>query len=165
MAFDFASAHDLYHPFLRQVVSSYPERYRDDLTQEGLWGLYLGCCAYDPSRGVPFDAYIKVCIRNRICSAARGFASDYKLVSLDDVGATLPAADLPIEDRYAESDAVREAFRDLQPRLSALERRVLVLYLSGQSRTDIARELGISPKSADNAMTRIKQKIRDYIPY
>ena len=81
------------------------------------------------------------------------------------MGATLPSSDLPIEERYAESDAVREALRDLQPRLSSLERRVLVLYLSGNSRSAIARELSISPKSADNAMTRIKQKIRDLIPY
>lgn len=165
MSFDFASAHRKYLPFIQTIVASYPERYRDDLTQEGLWGLYLGCCAYDSSRGVPFDAYIKVCIRNRICSAARGFASDYNLVPLEDVGATLPSSDLPIEERYAESDAVREALRDLQPRLSSLERRVLVLYLSGNSRSAIARELSISPKSADNAMTRIKQKIRDLIPY
>ncbi len=165
MTFDFTSAHKQYLPLIQKVVASYPERYRDDLIQEGLWGLYLGCCAYDPSRGVPFDGYIKVCIRNRICSAARGFASDYKLIPLEEVGATLPSPDLPIEDRYAESDAVREAFRDLQPRLSQLERRVLVLYLSGNSRVAIAQQLGISPKSADNAMTRIKQKIRDFIPY
>ena len=165
MAVDFASAHERYLPFIQRAVTSYPERYRDDLTQEGLWGLYLGCCAFDPTRGVPFDAYIKVCIRNRICSAARGFASDYNLVPLEDVGAALPSFDLPIEERYAESDAVREALRDLQPRLSALERRVLNLYLSGNSPSAIARELSISPKSADNAMTRIKQKIRDLIPY
>ncbi len=165
MAFDFAAAHERYLPFVQRAVSDYPERYRDDLTQEGLWGLYLGCCAFDPVRGVPFDAYIKVCIRNRICSAARRFASDYNLVPLEDVGATLPSSDLPIEERYAESDAARGIFRDLQPRLSPLERSVLLLYLSGCSGADIARELKITPKSADNAMTRIKQKIRDHIPY
>lgn len=165
MAFDFPSAHKQYLPFVQKVVSSYPDRYQDDLIQEGLWGLYLGCCAYDPDRGVPFDGYIKVCIRNRICSAVRRFASDNKLIPLEDVGATLPSPDLPIEERYAESDAVRKAFRDLQPRLSPLERRVLVLYLAGNSRAAIAQHLGISPKSADNAMTRIKQKIRDFIPY
>ncbi len=165
MTFDFTSVHTQYLPFIQWVVLSYPERYQDDLTQEGLWGLYLGCCAYDGSRGVPFDAYIKVCIRNRIYSAARGFASDSNLVPLEDVGATLPSPDLPMEDRYAEFDAAKEAFRDLQHRLSHMERRVLVLYLSGIPQRAIADELGISPKSVDNAMTRIKRKIRDHIPY
>ena len=165
MAFDFASAHERYLPFIRTVASTYPERYRDDLIQEGLWGLYLGCCAYDASRNVPFDAYVKVCIRNRVCSAARGYASDARLIPLEDLGADVASADFLIEDQYAESDAAREALRDLQPRLSQLERRVLEGYLSGNSRSVIASELGISQKSADNAMTRIKQKIREYIPY
>ncbi len=163
MSFEFASAHDRYLPFIRKVVSTYPERYREDLVQEGLWGLYLGCCAYDVSRGTPFDAYIKVCIRNRICYAARGFASDYHLVPLDEVD--VPSLESPLEERYAESDAAKTALRALQPRLSDLERRVLYLYLSGFSTARIAENLEISPKSADNAMTRIKQKIRDYIPY
>ncbi len=164
MTFDFASAHQQYLPFIYKVVSSYPDRYADDLIQEGLWGLYLGCCAYDAARGVPFDAYIKVCIRNRICSAARGFASDVHLVPLEDAGAT-PSADLLIDEQYAESDAARDALRKVHPRLSDLERRVLDLYLSGNTGSVIAKKLGISPKSADNAMTRIKQKIRDFIPY
>lgn len=165
MAFDFTSAHERYLPFIRIVVSTYPDRYRDDLIQEGLWGLYLGCCAYDPARNVPFDAYVKVCIRNRICSAARGYASDAHLIPLEDLGTDVADADFLIEDQYAESDAAREALRDLQPRLSPLERRVLELYLSGDSLSVIAAELEISRKSADNAMTRIKQKIRDHIPY
>ncbi len=165
MTFDFSSAHKQYLPLIQTVVGSYPERYRDDLVQEGLWGLYLGCCAYDTEKGVPFDAYIKVCIRNRIYSAARRFASDSHLIPLEDLGETLPSTDLPIEDRYAESDALREAFREIQPRLSSLEYSVLELYLSGITQKSIAQRLGISPKSADNAMTRIKQKIRDYIPY
>lgn len=162
---DFAAVHDRYLPFVRLVVSSYPERYRDDLTQDGLWGLYLGCCAYDPSRGVPFDAYIKVCIRNRILSSLRNYASDANLIPLEGLKTELPADELPLEERYAEHDAVREALRMLRPRLSSLERKVLELYLSGKTGQAIAATLGISPKSADNAMTRIKKKIRDHLPY
>jgi RNA polymerase sporulation-specific sigma factor len=162
---DFACAHERYLPFVRTVVSSYPERDREDLIQEGLWGLYLGCCAYDPDRGVPFDAFIKVCIRNRITSAVRRYASDANLLSLEDLDGTLASSDLPMEDRYAEQDAALEALRDLAPRLSPLEKDVLDRYLSGLSVRSIAQDLRISPKSADNAMTRIKQKIRDHIPY
>lgn len=165
MMTDFTTAHDRYLPFVQYLASSYPERYRDDLVQDGLWGLYLGCCAFDPSRGVPFDAYIKVCIRNRICSAARRYASDVNLIPLEDVGDTLSSVEVPIEERFAEHDALRTVVRNLKPHLSTLERKVLELYLSGQSSGSIATSLGISPKSADNAMTRIKKKIRDQIPY
>ncbi len=165
MAFDFTTAHGRYLPFIRLVVSSYPERYREDLTQEGTWGLYLGCCAFDSHRGVPFDAYIKVCIRNRIRSAAREYSADSNLIPLEDLGESLPSSDFPFEDRYVESDAARKAFKDLQPHLSSLERNVLELYLSGNTLSEIARTLQVSVKSTDNAMTRIKKKIRDSIPY
>ena len=87
------------------------------------------------------------------------------MIPLEDVGASLVSPGIPIQDLYAESDAVQTAFRDLQPRLSLLERQVLDLYLSGQTTAQIASHLSISVKSADNAMTRIKKKIRDYIPY
>lgn len=163
MSFDFASVHGEYLPFIRLAVSSYPERYREDLTQEGLWGLYLGCCAYDPARAVPFDAYIKVCIRNRISTAARRFASDYKLVPLEDADQVVSEGS-SMEDAYARTDAVREALQDLRPRLSELEKKVLQLHLSGFTGAEIALRLSISPKSADNAMTRIKKKIRDHLP-
>lgn len=162
---DFACAHERYLPFVRTVVSSYPERDREDLIQEGLWGLYLGCCAYNPDRGVPFDAFIKVCIRNRVCSAARGYATEPCTVPLDDVDHTILSEDPPIEERYAESDAARQAFQHLQPRLSPLERKVLDAYLAGVSLSEISQTLGISYKSADNAMTRIKKKLREYLPY
>lgn len=164
MALDFTAAHERYLSFVRLAVSSYPERYRDDLIQEGLWGLYLGCCAYDATRGVPFDAYVKVCIRNRIASAARGFASEGNLIPLEDVGDDLTAQDPSMEDRFVEQDVARELFQDLRPRLSSLERNVLILYLSGWTGRSIGDRLGISSKSVDNAMTRIKKKIRDHLP-
>lgn len=160
---DFASVQIEYQPWIRTLVSSYPERYREDLTQEGLWGMYLGCCAYDPSRGVPFDAYIKVCIRNRIISASRRFAGDAHLVPLEEAE-TLPSVDPSPEESYVESDMAREVFRDLHARLSPLEHAVLLSYLGGDRSAQTAKRLGISAKSADNAMTRVKQKIRDLLP-
>lgn len=159
MGLDFSAVHDTYLPFIRMLASSYPERYREDLIQEGLWGLYLACCAYDASRNVPFDAFIKVCIRNRISSSARNFASDSKTVSLEDQD--FPCQDLPLDEKIAENDAVRDFFSSLRHLLSPLEQRVLDQYLSGKSSSQAAQQLGISPKSADNAMTRIKQKVRN----
>ena len=160
---DFSAIHERYLPFVRTVASSYPERYRDDLVQDGVWGLYLGFCAYDPSRGVPFDAYVKVCIRNRILSVARSYSSDRNLIPFEDLGTDLPSSEPAIEDRYAEQDAFRDALRHLQPRLSDLERKVLELYLAGERVPRIAEILSVPPKSADNAMTRIKKKIKEVL--
>ena len=159
---DFASIHKSYLPFVRHLAASYPERYREDLIQEGLWGLYLGCRSYDEARGVPFDAFVKVCIRNRMLSALRGFSSDHLLVSLEELPSELPESFVPFEERYAETDALRGAFHEFQSKLSTLEKNVLIRYLAGHSVSEISEELRIPVKSADNAMTRIKKKIREF---
>jgi RNA polymerase sporulation-specific sigma factor len=41
-----------------------------------------------------------------------------------------------------------------------MEHEVLDLYLDGHSYTQIAGELGKTPKSIDNALQRIRQKIK-----
>ncbi len=46
--------------------------------------------------------------------------------------------------------------------LSPLENRVLQLYLDGNGYMDIARILGKTPKSIDNALQRIRGKIKSY---
>ena len=43
-----------------------------------------------------------------------------------------------------------------------LENRVLQLYLDGNGYMDIARILGKTPKSIDNALQRIRGKIKSY---
>ena len=48
----------------------------------------------------------------------------------------------------------------LRERLSAMERQVLDEYLSGLNYRQIAEKMGKSPKAIDNALSRIKSKIR-----
>jgi RNA polymerase sporulation-specific sigma factor len=45
-------------------------------------------------------------------------------------------------------------------KLSATERQVLDLYLLGFSYSKIAKELNISEKSVDNAIQRMRKKLR-----
>jgi RNA polymerase sporulation-specific sigma factor len=47
----------------------------------------------------------------------------------------------------------------LWKQLSRMEKQVLVLYLDGESYTVIAERMGKTPKSIDNALQRIRQKI------
>ena len=59
----------------------------------------------------------------------------------------------------------QENARDLQQKfmgfLSPMERKVLDLYLRGEGYVEIARILNKSPKSIDNALQRIRSKIRE----
>ena len=48
----------------------------------------------------------------------------------------------------------------LEASLSPLERRVLALYLSGCPRRELPEKLGVSQKSCDNALHRVRSKLR-----
>ena len=45
--------------------------------------------------------------------------------------------------------------------LSGMELAVLQLFLSGKKYIDIADELGVSEKSVNNALMRIRRKLKD----
>ena len=51
---------------------------------------------------------------------------------------------------------------EMKKSLSPLENRVLQLYLDGNGYMDIAQILGKTPKSIDNALQRIRGKIKSY---
>ena len=53
--------------------------------------------------------------------------------------------------------------KKIEEELSAFEMQVLDLYLTGMTYTQIARVLGRDEKSTDNALQRIKTKIRKVI--
>jgi RNA polymerase sporulation-specific sigma factor len=41
-----------------------------------------------------------------------------------------------------------------------MEQHVLMLYLSGCSYAEIAKRMGITQKAADNALQRVRQKLK-----
>ena len=53
--------------------------------------------------------------------------------------------------------------QELRQKLSEFESRVLHLYLMGEDYRTIAKLLDKSPKSIDNALQRIKQKVFDIL--
>ena len=58
------------------------------------------------------------------------------------------------------SESLKAFYEFLRNKLSSSESRVLDLYLEGLSYDDIAQRLGITRKSCDNAMQRIRKKLR-----
>ena len=61
----------------------------------------------------------------------------------------------------------KEEFKDIEDKmeeiLSKLEWQVLMLYLSGKSYQEIAKDLNRHVKSIDNALQRVKRKLERYL--
>lgn len=146
----------------------------EDLIQEGMVGLLHAIREYDPAREVSFRHYAQVCIQNRLISAIKAAARDKhtplnNYVSFetplfdgftihDTCGTDHRRLENP-EDTLIGREEVRERMSVLQDQLSGFEARVLRLYLSGLSYSEIAAEVKRSPKSVDNAVQRIRRKL------
>lgn len=139
---------------------------REDLIQEGTFGLFIAAKSYDGNMGASFKTYAGVCIQNRMISAYRRFQSKKNMLlttssSLDERDLTV-TADHEDPAKLLEIKETMEVMnRKIQGLLSPMEQRVLSLYLSGMQRSDIEKKTGITVKAFDNAMHRVRSKLKD----
>lgn len=146
----------------------------EDLIQEGMLGLLNAVRAYNSDRGVPFEAFARMCITRRIYSAVKSAsAAKHEPLNHSESIAKTPLFDDNSDTAHAATDPAwlvigREEHREIQQRLmsllSAFEARVLALYLNGCSYEEMAAEVGKPVKSVDNAIQRIRRKAATLFP-
>ncbi len=135
----------------------------DDLIQEGMIGLFSAVKKYEKSSNNSFKTFAEVCISNQIKSALRN-NNRLKHSSLND---SVSLESLEIEfsidtDTPLNKLISREDFINLTGKINELltdfEKKVLILYLNGYKRTQIAHKLKKDNKSISNCLSRIKKK-------
>ena len=143
----------------------------DALIQEGMIGLFKAVRDFQPGREATFATFARMCIDRQIYSAIQNSNRQKHLplnsyVSLNQEDESSPIWELSVENPE-EIIIDQETTRDLQQKisdyLSPMENKVLDLYLKGEGYVEIGRILGKSPKSIDNALQRIRAKIREVI--
>lgn len=143
---------------------SAPER--EDLLQEGFLGLYVAAASYSETGGASFRTYAGICVFRRMADAARKHSSAKNRIlneslSLDSEAAANMAAQQSPEELLELRDQFQNVLRRMELELSPLERKALLLYLSGCGRSEIPARLGVSLKAFDNAMYRVRSKLRE----
>lgn len=136
---------------------------KEDLIQEGMIGLFKAIRDYNPENGAPFAAFAKLCVERQIYTAieAAGRMKNAPLnayISLSEESETL--MDGGIEDEVIEKTSFQQMYLAAQAHLSKMEKEVLSFFLEGKEYTEIAEILGKTDKSIDNALHRIKVKMR-----
>lgn len=146
----------------------------DDLIQEGMIGLFKAIRDYDAGKEATFANFARLCITRQLYSVVEAsnrkkhaplnsYISFYSQAGEDgkSLAETLPTdgMDNP-EQRMIDEENVRFFWDGLKERLSSMERAVLDEYLSGFNYQQIAEKMGKSPKAIDNALQRIRAKIR-----
>ena len=149
----------------------------DDLIQEGMIGLYNAISHYDESKASSFMTYAAICINNKLLSAVsadnrkkneplNGYVSLYSVIT-DDAGEEASLSDvLPDTDNVNPENIIlneeqeKLARKRLLGKLSRLEKEILSYYLEGMSYSEIAAIIGKTEKSVDNAIQRIRSKMK-----
>nr|WP_294468540.1 sigma-70 family RNA polymerase sigma factor [uncultured Sellimonas sp.] len=152
----------------------------DDLIQEGMIGLFKAVQDYDPAQEASFGTFAQVCVTRQLYSAIRAsqrkkhlplnsYVSLYdnqeiseekesELISRQNMQGNNNPEDLVICKESEDS-----IMKELEGRLSELEKRVLYLHLMGTDYKTIAGLLGKKPKTIDNALQRIKSKAEELL--
>lgn len=148
----------------------------EDLLQEGMIGLFKAMQSYSPERGASFHTFAELCIERQIMSAIQtatrkkqgplnsyvSFAEqvfgDNDMRELGDIFST-ETHENP-EERLISQENIKQIDEEIQDSLSDFEKEVLKMHLEGQGYQQIAKSLDKSPKSIDNALQRIRRKLK-----
>ncbi len=135
---------------------------REDFRQEACIAFYNAVNRYDLTTvSIEFGAYAKCCIKNRLISCLRKKRSDVPIESGSEFSPTEtqdPAQMIVEEENYS---LLHHRIRSL---LSPYENRVWWLYYTGRTAREIASKLNKEERSVQNAIYRIRQKLRKEIP-
>lgn len=152
-----------YERFINGYVSSLgvPESEKDDLIQEGLIGLLRAVRTYD-GKTAQFSTYSSICVKNSIVSALRKYNRESGYILTDGLselpleGDSIDSPELSLIDRESTNLLLDKIFSALSP----LEAEVFELYLAEVPYAVIAKRLNKNEKSIDNALQRIKAKLK-----
>lgn len=146
----------------------------EDLSQEGMIGLFKAIQNYQAGNSASFYTFAKLCINRQIYTAIKAsnrkkhsplnsYISFYSKANEEDTALieNLEAGNDSNPERVVlDRENMLHIEELLEEHLSKMEKEVLPLYLNGQSYSDIAQSLGKPVKSIDNAVQRIRDKVK-----
>lgn len=146
----------------------------DDLLQEGMIGIFKAVVGFDKTKNVPFDFFVRKCIKNEMCDAVK--ASERKKHS--PLNNSISFGE-PVFEQALHTGCFDSAYGDpeglvidkededeieqvLEGLLSTFEKMVLKTYLDGNSYKETALAVNRDSKSVGNAIARIRRKLSTY---
>ncbi|MBQ8245933.1 MAG: sigma-70 family RNA polymerase sigma factor [Lachnospiraceae bacterium] len=157
-----------------------------DLIQEGMIGLFKAVRDYDSGRDASFYTFAQLCVSRNIYSAVQksgrkkhaplnfytsiygsensrdgdgfienGFYNGVELMA--DGEASNP------EEILIGQENMEQLQKYIEEELSVFETQVLELHITGMGYVEIAKVLGRDEKATDNALQRIRTKLKKYV--
>lgn len=150
----------------------------DDLIQEGMLGLFKAVRDYDSGRDASFSTFAQLCVTRQLYTAVKASARKKHLPLNTAISLSRPLresgegedeelmdcleADVRSnpEEYIIGQEEMERLEEKIEKELSPLEKQVLELYLTGMGYVEIAHVLNRDEKSTDNALQRIRAKLK-----
>lgn len=156
---------------------------QDDLTQEGMIGLFKAIRDYNQDKEASFSTFAELCISRQLYSAVKSsnrmknlplntyvsiYSPAYTKENEDGDGnfmvdQSMEALEMSPEEIFIDRETVDNLMEKIYKNLSDLEKQVFTFYMDGMTYQEIARRLDKQPKSIDNALQRIKTKVNCFL--
>lgn len=149
---------------------------REDIIQEGMLGIFKAILSYEQGKAASFRTFAELCVKRQIIDAVR-MATRRKhdplneSLSLDKLVAEgenytyqeiIGDHGFNLEDTVILNNEIELIEKKGKEIFSHLEWTVLTEYLRGGTYTEIAKAMGRSPKTIDNAIQRMKNKLSQH---
>ena len=147
----------------------------DDLMQEGMIGLFKAIHDYNSDKQASFYSFAELCVKRQIFTAIKTAARQkhqplntyislnkpvYEDVSERTLVETLAEREsVDPEKLYIMHEKLKDIEKEIDEKLSDLEKRVLILHLQGMSYQEISEIINKPTKSIDNEIKKIKKKL------
>ena len=151
----------------------------DDLIQEGMLGLFKAVRDYDSGRDASFRTFAQLCVTRQLYTAVKASSRKKHLPLNTAISLSRPVREDGEEDEdfmdCLEADAssnpevyligqeeMERLEEKIEKELSPFEKQVLELHLTGMGYVEIAHVLNRDEKSTDNALQRIRTKLKKW---
>lgn len=145
-----------------------------DLVQEGMIGLFKAVRDYDAGRDACFYTFAQLCVsRNMFTAVQRSgrkkhaplnyYVSIYGQDDMEQSGYGIGSIKDNPEDILIGKESLEQLEGAIETELSSFERQVIELRITGMGYDEISKILGRDSKSVDNALQRIKNKLRSIL--
>lgn len=171
----------------KEIVNMKVSRYfiigaeREDITQEGLIGLYKAIKSYDGEKQNSFKSFANLCIERQLITAIKSSnrqkhmpLNSYLSLNMsaydneDDDTSMYEVFDANVVEDPLDTITKKEYYKNvedvIEKSLSSFEKQVLHELVNGNSYVNIAEKLNSPVKSVDNAIQRIRKKTIKNMP-
>lgn len=142
---------------------------KEDIIQEGFIGLYQAILSYKPGKST-FKTFASICISRKIISVLKHSKRQKNIpdsmsvsldgTSLDDTQIYLNIKKIDPEDIFISNENIAYYKKIISSSLTYFEEKVFHYQILGHSYKEIAKLLNKDVKSIDNAVQRIKRKLK-----